>query len=788
MFFGRVFGQQILGGWVQRGLIPNCVRNCVELNKRDLIMAKNFLLVVALVSLALTVGCAKGGDGIGPAPISIAITTPLGTSPQAIYPGQSVTLTATVTPAATNPAVTWSLSGGTSCTGSACGTLTPVTPAPDPATAIYVAPGCVSQTTCLSGAAPVVTATLVANTSITGTLPLNLVDVTTQVAPLAPNVGTGLQQQFTATALPDAAPQTFVWSCTVNGVPPCKNFVQDPNISGVAYYTAQDDCSGTCIEISAITPLDPAGCQTAKSCTIGQATLVTSRVNGTYAFRFSGYDGSNNATAVVGTFTASNGTITSGTEEELTSAGWKQHTISGGSYTPLTASNPISNNAGSLALSLPAGVYPNKYQVALDSAGDVAMIESDSQGSGSGVAQISAGPGPFKNYQVYAFGFTGVDSSFKRVGYVGLLPMDGSGNIAGGVMDVNDNGQSSNSVCNAPPCAIAGKYTSNGNGSYNITLTAPVAMSFDFYIASGSSSKTTPLTFYAISTDPGTNPAVSGTMVLQDSSQTYNNAAFNGTSVSALTGTGGTNGANTNVSLTLGVTDGTSSGKGGTGNFVGDFDQNNAGTVLTVPIVNSDGTCNPQSCQFSYTYVATAVGGAPGRYIFQMLGDPTQKTPVPPIPFVLYASGQNRGFLLDQSSPSVMTGTMSPQGKGSGLFAASGMPGTYGGATTSSGSAAVTPIAFNLLLTSPGGQVFNVNGTQYPGPVPVAETYTMNLGGNGVMAPIAPATTPNYAIYAIDTVGCTKQSGLICTVQDFMMIDEDITPPNPNPSIIFVKQ
>ena len=34
-----------------------------------------------------------------------------------------------------------------------------------------------------------------------------------------------------------------------------------------------------------------------------------------------------------------------------------------------------------------------------------------------------------------------------------------------------------------------------------------------------------------------THPAVSGTMVLQDSTQTYNNAAFNGTSVSALTGT-----------------------------------------------------------------------------------------------------------------------------------------------------------------------------------------------------------------------------------------------------------
>ena len=65
-------------------------------------------------------------------------------------------------------------------------------------------------------------------------------------------------------------------------------------------------------------------------------------------------------------------------------------------------------------------------------------------------------------------------------------------------------------------------------------------MDFDFFIASGTASKTNPLTFYAISTDPvATHPAVSGTMVLQDSTQTYNNAAFKGTSVSALTGVNG---------------------------------------------------------------------------------------------------------------------------------------------------------------------------------------------------------------------------------------------------------
>jgi hypothetical protein len=748
-------------------------------------MMKNFLLVVALLSLALAVGCAKGGNGIGPAPINISITPPTGSdfTPSAVYPGQSITLQATVTPMGVNPAVTWSLSG-TGCTGAACGTLTPTTPAPVPATAVYVAPGCVSQTTCLSGAQPLITATLVANTSITGIQNINLVDITTLVAPLAPNIGTGLVQQFVATALPDAAPQTFKWNCTANGAL-CANFVQDPNISGLAYYTAQDNCSGACVQISAISPLDPAGCNTAKSCSDGTGTVVTSRVNGTYAFRFSGYDGSNNATAVVGTFTASNGTITSGTEEELTSTGWKQNAISGGSYSPITASNPNSNNAGSLTLNLPAGVYPDRYQVVLDSAGDLSLIESDGHGSGSGLAQLSAGSNPFKGYQVFAFGFTGVDSSFNRVGYVGILPMDGVGNITGGSMDSNDNG-SATTLCSTPPCTVTGTYTSNGNGSYNITLTAPVAMSFDFYVASGSTASSTPLTFYAISTDFPTNPAVSGTMVLQNSSaRPYNNTALNGSSVSALTGIG-TNASGaivpgtTNVSLTIGNTD-------GNGDFSGNFDQNNAGTILTVPTINPDGTCQPAVCGFeNYTYNSST--SATGRYTFQMLGNPIPTPMVNPLPFVLYASGPNRGFLLDQSSPSVMTGTMSPQGKGSGFLGATQLPGPYSGATTSSGSSAVSPIADNVLMTYAGGTppVNNVTLTQYPGSQTVVGTYTMNSAGNGVIAPIMGATTPNYAIYAIDTVGCTKQSGTLCVIQDFMMIDEDTS--NTNASVIFVKQ
>jgi hypothetical protein len=732
-----------------------------------MIMIKNCLFAMALLSLALAGGCAKGGNGVPPLQptVDVTISSPTNVNSGAIYPTQSLTLTATVSNAPTT-AVTWSLSGA--------GTLTPVTPPTTPATATYVAPG-------TAGSQATITATLTADTTVKGSLALTIVDITTDVAPSTLSVGKGLTQQFTAVAVPDDSPQTFTWTCTANSVD-CVNFSPAPNVPspGLAVYTANDSCSGNCnVQISAASTLDPTGCSpNPQNCTIAKASLVTSRVSGTYAFRFSGYDSSNHATAVVGTFTvASNGAI-SGVEDEMTSSGpAQQYSITGGSYTHISASDPNSNNAGTLTLTLPLGVYPNQYQVVLDGAGDIEMIEFDGHGKGSGIAQKSSSANLFTGNQTFAFGFTGVDSNGDRVGYVGILPMNGSA-VVSGQMDVNDKGQSSNSICTAPPCTVTGSYVPNGNGSWHLTLTSPVTMGFDFFIASGSTSKANPLTFYAISTDPvTTNPAVSGTMVLQDSSLTYDIAHFKGTSVSTLTGT--VTGANAtctappcaNVSLTLGTTD-------GKGNFSGQFDQNNAGAIVSVP-------SSLTAASFSYTYAAS---GTTGRYTFQMLGNPDVTPVVAPLPFVLYASGANRGFLLDQSNSSVMTGTMNPQGKGGGGFAGSELPGTYGAATTSSGSSAVGPIAANLLLTFPGGGVFNVSGTQYPGSQTITGTLDLNsLSGNVGVFTIA-LTAPsaqNYVIYVLDTSGCTGQTP-VCAIQDFLMMDVDST--NPKASIIFAQE
>jgi hypothetical protein len=723
----------------------------IEIGLEITTKTKNFLFAAAVLSLALASGCAKGGNGVFP---TLTVNAPNGVSTAAIYPTQSVTFTATTTDPA-GAAVTWSLTG-TGCTGSSnpCGTI-------GASSGIYQAPSAA-----ISGV--IVTATLASDSAVTGTQSISVINVTTAVSPGALNVGSGLSQQFTAVALPNDAPQTFTWTCTANGSP-CSKFTPAPGVSsaGPALYTAADSCTGNCVQISAASTLDPTACSGGSSCTSAAVSLINSRVNGAYAFRFSGYDASNNAVAVVGTFTASNGTITSGFEDETTSSGTTQHSITAGSYAPTASDKNNSNNAGTLTLT--TGASPNKFQAVLDGAGDIEMIESDGNGSGSGIAQQSGSSSPFKGAQTFAFGLTGVDSSGKRIGYAGVLTLSGSagGTITGGQVDVNDNGTAHSYS------SVAGSYTSDGsvNSLWHVTnlqLTSGTTIDFDFFLASATNTKTSPLTFYMISTDT----AATGAMVLQDSTQTYNTAAFDGTSVSALTGV---NGANTNVSLTLGSTD-------GNGGFSGQFDQNNAGTILSSIQFPGSST--------SYTYAASGTGG---RYTFNMLGDPA--TSAAPLPFILYASGANRGFLLDQSSASVMTGTMNPQGKGGGILSGSEITGTFAAATTRSGNSAVDPLAANLLLTWANTGTCTsecVNGTLYdtanPAGVPLTganPAYSLQATGNGTIALTAPSTE-SYVIYVIDTSGTCTFANPACAIQDFLMIDE--TPANLDPSIIFARQ
>ena len=681
-------------------------------------MNKFCLFTGAWLSLALAVSCATGGSG-GPGP-SVTINSN-GISVAGVT--LSIPLTATVS-GTNQTAVNWAITG-TSCSGSGnlCGTLTNVTSS----SVTYIAPSSVPSTPAIA-----ITATLQADSSSVGTLNLTITDITTQVTPASVSVGQNLTQQLTAIALPDNAPQQFTWSCQVNSSTACANFAQDSKISGLAYYTAQDSCTGACIQITATPTIDPTSCSNKSSnCTPASVTPLPFRLqNGPYSYKFSGYDNSGNPVLVAGTFSVNNGAISSGVEDTITTSGLAKNSITGGSFTPSTTDPNNSNNSATLVLT---DASPSQFQAVLDVAGDIQMIETDNQGTGSGVAErVTANKVFNSSAQTYAFGLTGVDSSGARVGYAGLIPIDGSGNVTAGLMDVNDNGSTS-SICGSSPCNVAGTYTADATttGLWHFTLTSAVTQHFDAFIANGGSSANSPLNLYVISTDPidATHPTVLGTMTLQDSTKTYNNAAFNNTSVSALTG------ANSNVSLTLGNTD-------GNGDFSGQFDQNNNSTALSVS-------------SFTYKYAAAPASGGSnvGRYTFQMLGNPGASPAVAPLTFILYASGANRGYLLDQSSSAVVTGTMNPQTgpkQNGGIFANSSLTGTFAATTNSNSASSIIPLAMNLLLTSQGNSTFAVNGTQYPPGAAgnVAGTYNITASGTGTIGLTAPGTA-DYILYAV---------------------------------------
>lgn len=729
---------------------------------------KKLLFTAALMSLVFLGSCAKGGSG--PCAVncpSVQIEPNIGE----VGLNVSVPLTLTFENVAASP-VDWSITPS-SC-GSACGTLTNVTAS----TATYVGPSTVPSNPSFS-----IVATSQTDSSLTDTLPLTIIPVTTNVNPVSPSVGVGLTQEYAAAAAPGQAPQTFTWTCTT-ALGACANFTIDQNLPGLAYYMptlaeGQECSGGGCVTVSAVAAVDPTGCTINPKfpCTASTTSVVSQRLDGMYAFKFSGYDKNGKAVAAAGTFTVgSSGSISSGFEDIVTTSGLAQYSFSGGSYTPLNGGNN-SNNAGTLSLSIAGNPFPSSFNVVLDGAGDIQMIASDSAGdSGSGVAEPSSVNKFVKEgAATYAFGFTGVDASNNRIGYVGILPTDGVSSVSGGWIDVNDNGSASNSVCGSAPCAVAGSYSySSTTNQGQITLTSPKAMTFDFFVANGTSSANSPLTLYAISTD--SNPAVVGSIVLQDAKKApYTNAVFNGTSVSALTGT------NDNVALILlttfgddgssGVTGACPNSSNDSGSLEGNFDQNNAGTIVSVSTFPGTGQAsNP------YTYVST--NGNTGRYVFCLLGNPNAKGgAVLPIPFVLYASGANSGFLLDQSSPSVMTGTMiaQPSIRGS-TIANSTAIGSYAVATNSNSvsnpaGCSLLPACFatmNLLVTAPVVAVpsqivlaSNVTGTENPNNMPVSWIFNVGTSGYGTIGPLAPATTPpNYVIYGL-------------TATDYFMIDVD---------------
>ena len=585
------------------------------------------------------------------------------------------------------------------------------------------------------------------------------------------NAGVGLAQQFTAVTFPDNAPQTFTWSLSCTQAGACGTLTQDPKTSGLAVYTAPaavpTDCTvNNCVTITATSVLNPSAPSSASS----NVTVLSSRVlvNVPYAFRFTGYDTAQNRVLMAGTVTYSTlnaGGVVSGGSGAVdvvngpgaASPGAHHYTITTGGFSPSALADNSTNDAGTLTFTDSASLTYT-FQAVANSAGELRLIETDANGTGSGVMQKSAPLQFGTGKQNFVFVLSGVDSSGKRVGLAGLLLLDGTatttsaGNITGGILDLNDGGTAT------PYPTVTGTYGPITGSMVPIALSTP-SWTFNAYIGSGvTTNGKNPLTLFAVSTNLSlaNQPALTGVMAFQDPSVTYDKTALNNSAVSHLDGVSG---SNTTSSLVLAAGD-------SSGNLTGSFDADNASTLVSAQA-------------FTCTYTADA--SSSGRYVVNLLGN-SSTCGGTPLPFVFYASGANRGLLLDQSSAAVMVGGMDPQGTNlGGTFAGSTLPGTYAAATVGDANSSVSPLAGNLLLTFTGTSNLNVAGTLYqPGAVTgTAGSYTILSDGTGTitLTPPGAANADNFVFYAIDT-------------SHFWMIQtKDTTGNTPaNPAVIFMQQ
>ena len=496
-----------------------------------------------------------------------------------------------------NSGVTWSVSGA-GCSGNACGTIS--------SAGLYAAPGTIPNP-----ARVTVKATSKADSTKSGTAAVTIIlPVQVAVSPSSAVVAVNGQQQFRAS------------------VAGSTNHAVDWSISGAA-------CSGsTCGSITS------EGLYTAPSVVPSIATIIVkatsqvdvshsassivtivansnSRLQGQYAFRFSGFYASGVYLAA-GTFIADgNGSITNGKEDV--------NRIPGPAAVAFTGAYQVhADNRATLTLTNSAETQT--FSLALNSAGTSGrFIEFDDSGiRGSGIIErqdttaftLASLKGP------YVLSLAGKNNGAARIGVLALLDFDGLGNIVGGSMDVNEGGSLLPTFA-----SLHGIYRVDATGRGIVNLSIPGfaggTMSLAFYVVS-----TNKLLLVSTNLLSSGNSIFGGTAELQ-SGAPYLTSAFHGPTVFSL---GGESGNIPQVLVGRISFDGVSQP-------LVEFDQNTGGTIATDNVLtgayslglNGSGTLN--------------------------LDDSNGLAKV----WDLYAIGPNHAYLMDASSSEVDMGELKPQ-------------------------------------------------------------------------------------------------------------------------------
>lgn len=365
-------------------------------------------------------------------------------------------------------------------------------------------------------------------------------------------------------------------------------------------------------------------------------------LKGQYAYSMSGEDLNGAFIARVGSFSADgNGNITQGLEDVNSISGVTQVSFSGGSYSVQP------NGRGTLTLVNAASGL--QLSITLISSTKGFMVQTDLNATSSGNFSLQT-TSPFANALIngnYVFDVSGVDSNAPSfpISIVGQIQTDGSGNLKGGTMDVND-GASATGPSGAQ-AVIASAYAvdagTNGStfGRGTITING---VHFTFYLVDATR-------FKMMEIDSG---ATLGDAVLQTGAIPTQNSSFSGSFTFLVGGSAvlGTAGPLTRAGRFTSDT---------SGNLNTVFlDTNNFGSR------HSTAPGNVSAASYAIDTTATVVGSGRGTLTIQDSGLADA------FRYVFYLISPTQAVIQDTSNGVIADGSMLAQATGPLSFATTG--------------------------------------------------------------------------------------------------------------------
>ncbi len=442
-----------------------------------------------------------------------------------VYPSQTLSLVATVNNDVSEKGVNWTLTeNGQSCSPT-CGTISPTQTAGGVATT-YTAPSTVQNPATLAAVA-----TSVTDKTVSASATLNLYPpIAVSVSPTTGTVAVNSRATFTATVANDPTGSGVTWSLLQSGKvcsPACGGVSPPSTASGVAttYFAPSTVPNPTTVTLMATSAV---AIKSTGSATITVSSSATqSKLTGSYAFLFNGYD-SSGAVAAAGSFTADGaGNVTGGTADINRASGVTTSQTITGAYTV------GADNVGTLTLTSSQGTALGTFQFALNSAGDGAQFveydDSGTRGSGTFEKQTVSGFSPASVLGNYAFSASGAGAAGGRLSLAGAFRADGNGKISAGTLDTNDAGAV------APELPLTGSYAVSSAGRGTLALATPGGvLNWAFYVVS-------PKKVFLVSTgDRLVQPLSSGKALAQSPSDPtgFSAASLDGASVIDFAGAG----------------------------------------------------------------------------------------------------------------------------------------------------------------------------------------------------------------------------------------------------------